>query len=192
VLVHVAFDGDDQEAADRALDPIRRLGTPVDDNVALMPYGQTLVEGMVPPPGIRLLARSGFVDGESVPEVLRILAERGAAAGSPVIAVRSVGGAVARVGAEATAYAHRRAELMFVTTTIGPEPAVEAARPALAALWAELAPHVSGAYANFMTSASEEDVEAIYPTDTHWRLAEVKRRYDDGNLFAGNHNVRPR
>ncbi|MGW4475058.1 BBE domain-containing protein [Nonomuraea sp. NPDC004354] len=32
----------------------------------------------------------------------------------------------------------------------------------------------------------------MYPPQTYERLAAVKRQYDPGNLFAGNHNVRPR
>ena len=186
------FDGDDPELAATALDPIRRLGTVIDDDVALKPYADTLVDGVTPPPGIQFVTRSAFVDKESVPEVLRILAEVGASERSPFIAVRSVGGAVSRVPDDATAYAHRQAELMFVTTTAGPPPVVEAARPALDAIWARLAPHVNGAYANFLASATDEDVAAIYPAETYQRLAAVKRRYDPGNLFAGNHNVRPR
>ena len=98
-----------------------------------------------------------------MPEVLRILAEVGASQGSPFIAVRSVGGAVSRVPDDATAYAHRRAELMVVTIAAGPPPVVEAARPALDAIWERLAPHINGAYANFLASATEEDVAAIYP-----------------------------
>ncbi|MFB9624115.1 FAD-binding oxidoreductase [Nonomuraea helvata] len=192
IEIQVAFDGDDPELAAAAIDPIRRLGTVIGDDVALKPYADTLVDGMVPPPGIRLVTRSAFVDQESVPAVLRILAEVGASQGSPFIAVRSVGGAVSRVPDDATAYAHRRAELMVVTTTLGPQPVVEAAAPALAAIWERLAPHVNGAYANFLASATEEDVAAIYPAQTYERLAAVKRQYDPGNLFAGNHNVRPR
>ncbi|MBB5781896.1 FAD-binding oxidoreductase [Nonomuraea jabiensis] len=191
VEIFVAFDGDDPELAAQALDPIRRLGTVIDDDVALKPYADVLVDGAIPPPGIRLVTRSGFADKESAPEVLRILAEVGASEGTPVIAVRSVGGAVSRVPADATAYAHRRAELMFVTTVLGPEPVVEATRPALDAIWARLAPHVSGTYANFLASATEEDVAAVYPAGTYERLAAVKRQYDPGNLFAHNHNIRP-
>ncbi|WP_336207169.1 FAD-binding oxidoreductase [Nonomuraea sp. LPB2021202275-12-8] len=191
VEIRVAFDGDEPELAAKAIDPIRRLGTVIDDDVALKPYADTLVDGATPPQGIHLVTRSAFVDKESVPEVLRILAEVGAAKGSPLIAVRSVGGAVSRVPDDATAYAHRQAELMFVTTIVGPQPVVEAARPALESIWTRLAPHVSGAYANFLASAAEEDVAAIYPTQTYERLAAVKRQYDPGNLFARNHNVRP-
>jgi hypothetical protein len=161
------------------------------DDIGLKPYADTLVDGATPPPGIQFVPRSAFVDKDSVPEVLRILAEVGASERSPFIAVRSVGGAVSRVAEDATAYAHRQAELMFVITTVGPKPVVEAARPALDAIWGRLAPHVDGAYSNFLASATEEDVAAIYPTGTYKRLAAVKRRYDPGNLFTRNHNIRP-
>ena len=192
VEIYVAYDGDDPRLAAQALDPIRRLGPVTGDDVALRSYPDTLEEGGVPPPGIAFLPRSGFVDTPSVPEVMQILAEVRASQSSPIIAVRSVGGAVSRVPADATAYAHRPAELMIVTTIAGPQPVVEAARPGLDAVWDRLAPHVSGAYANFLAPATEQDVGAIYPSGTYQRLATVKRRYDPGNLFAGNHNVRPR
>ena len=191
VEIQVAFDGDDPLLAARAIDPIRRLGTVTGDDVALQPYADTLVDGTAPPPGIQFEIRSAFVDQESVPEVLQILAEVRESERSPFIAVRSVGGAVSRVPDDATAYAHRQAELMFVTTAAGPKPVVEAARPAQDAIWRRLAPHVNGAYANFLASATDEDVAAIYPTQTYKRLAAVKRQYDPGNLFACNHNVRP-
>jgi FAD/FMN-containing dehydrogenase len=191
VQIHVAFDGDDPELAARAIDPIRKLGTVTGDDIALTPYTDTLADGGTPPPGIQFVIRSAFADKESVSEVLQILTEVGASQRSPFIAVRSVGGAVSRVPDDATAYAHRQAELMFVTTAAGPKPVVEAARPALDAMWGRLAPHVNGAYANFLASAAEEDVAAIYPTETYERLAAVKRQYDPGNLFARNHNVRP-
>ena len=192
VEIYVAVDGDDPRLAAQAIDPIRRLGTVTGDDIALKPYADTLADGATPPPGLQFAVRSAFVDKESVSAVLQILTEVGAAEGSPFIAVRSVGGAVSRVPDGATAYAHRQAELMFVTTAAGPEPVIEAARPALEAIWARLAPHVNGAYANFLGSATEEDVAAIYPAQTYRRLAAVKRQYDPGNLFARNHNVRPR
>ena len=192
VQVAVTYDGDDAELAARAIDPIRRLGTVLQDDVTLKPYGDILEEGMVPPPGIEFLTRSGFADEDSVPKVIQTLAEVAASEGSPIIGLRSVGGAVSRVPEDATAYAHRAAQLMFVTTAVGPRPAIDAARPRVDELWESLAPHVSGAYANFLTDATDEDVAAVYPTETYQRLAAVKDRYDPHNLFSGNHNVRPR
>ncbi len=163
----------------------------LDDNVVLTPYADTLVDGLIPPPGIQFVTRSALVDAGEAAEVLRILTEVGAAEGSPAIAVRSLGGAVARVPADATAYAHRAAALMIATTAGGPKPMLDAARPALEAIWGRLAPHVSGLYANFVSSATDADVAGIYPPHTYQRLAEVKRQYDPGNLFDRNHNVRP-
>jgi FAD/FMN-containing dehydrogenase len=191
VEIHVAFDGDDPDLAAEALDPIRRLGTVVEDDVVLTPYADVLEDAPTPPPGLQFVTRSAFVDKESVGGFLGVLTDVAASQGSPFLALRSVGGAVSRVPDDATAYAHRQAELVFLTFTGGPQPVVEAARPALAAVWERFAPHVHGAYANFLSSATDDEVAAIYPADTRQRLAEVKRHYDPQNLFAGNHNVRP-
>jgi FAD/FMN-containing dehydrogenase len=189
--IQVAYDGDDAELAAQAIDPIRALGTVIADDVALTPYAEVLVDGLVPPPGIQLVSRSAFVDKDSVPDVLRILAAAGTSQGAPIIAVRSVGGAVAQVADDATAYAHRQAELMFVTTTIGPPPVIEATRPARQQLWDQLAPLTTGAYANFLSDAADADVAAVYPAATYARLAAVKREYDPANLFTASHNVKP-
>jgi FAD/FMN-containing dehydrogenase len=78
--------------------------------------------------------------------------------------------------------------LMFVTTNIGPAPAIAAARPALDALWERLAPHSTGAYANFLSTT---EVDAVYPAQTYEKLAALKRQHDPGNLFRGNHNIDP-
>ncbi|SDS67873.1 FAD-binding oxidoreductase [Microlunatus soli] len=191
IQVHVVVDTDNTDTAAAVLEPIRRLGTVISDDVAVIPYADTLVDGMTPPPGIALITRSSFVYKGSVPQAISTLAEIGTAEGSPIIAIRAVGGAVAEVADDATAYAHRGAELMVATTMLGPDAVVAAAGPALDAVWRRLAPHVRGAYASFLSTATEQDVDAIYPSATRRRLAMIKRRYDPGNVFAGNHNVRP-
>ena len=61
VEIYVAFDGDDPELAAQAIDPIRRLGTVIDDDIALQPYADTLADGS-PPPGPQFAVRSAFVD----------------------------------------------------------------------------------------------------------------------------------
>jgi FAD/FMN-containing dehydrogenase len=189
--IHVMFDGDDPRRAADAIDPIRRLGTVTSDTVEGKAYLDVLVEGATPPPGIQFVSHSGFADRHQMSDVLGILAETAGSTGSPFMSVRSVGGAVARVASDATAYAHRSAELMFATTIAGPAPVVDAARPALAAVWDTLTPHVSGAYANFLSAHTDADVAAVYPEPTYARLAAVKRRYDPELLFGGNLSVRP-
>ncbi|TXL61415.1 FAD-binding oxidoreductase [Aeromicrobium terrae] len=191
VEVHVVVDTDHNALAAEILEPIHRLGTVLEDHVGLTPYADVLVDGPVPPPGLQFVSRNAFVGHESTPDALRILAESTRQPGSPVVAVRTLGGAVARVEADATAYAHRQAELMVASMTVGPPPVVAAALPGLDAFWARLAPHTDGAYANFLSGTREEDVAAVYPEETRRWLAAVKRRYDPDNLFAANHNVRP-
>jgi FAD/FMN-containing dehydrogenase len=191
VEVGVVFDGDVSERAAEAIDPIRRLGTVIDDDIEPRAYDETLADGATPPPGIRFLSRSGFVDRSSVPEALQLLAETAVSPGSPAIGVRSVTGAASRVPVDATAYAHRRAELMIVTLAAGPAPAIDAAERTLDSIWRALTPHVTGAYGSFLSSASAADVAAIYPPETFRRLAVIKREYDPGNVFASNHNVPP-
>ncbi len=192
VEIHVAFDGDDPELADQAIDPIRQLGMVVEDDITLTPYSDILMDGPPPPPSIQLVMRNAFVGRESVSGVIDMLAETAKSEGAPFISVRSVGGAVSLVPDNATAYAYRQAELLVTTTVAGPARAVDDARPALDALWEKLAPQVTGAYANFLTSATEENVAEIYPADFYHRLESVKRQYDPTNLFAHNHNIRPK
>lgn len=192
VEILLTYDGDDPALAAAAIDPIRRLGTVLEDDVRLTPYADVLEEGLVPPPGLGFLTRSGFVDQESVAEVLETLVAVGAAERSPIIGLRSLGGAVARVPEDATAYAHRSAALMVLTTFAGPSPVIEAARPAMTAIWDRLEPGVHGAYANFLSSTTADDVAAVYPPETYRRLEAVKREYDPDNLFSGNLNIRPR
>ena len=72
--------------------------------------------------------------------------------------------------------------------------APETAGRALAG-WPAVAAHASGAYTGFLGPAAEAGadagVAAAYPPATYQRLARVKQRYDPGNVFRRNHNIRP-
>jgi FAD/FMN-containing dehydrogenase len=107
------------------------------------------------------------------------------------LTLRSLGGAVARVPADATAFAHRDAEAMLVAGMFLPADATPAQAGEAVARWAPLAARGSGAYVNFLGSASDADVAAVYPPATYQRLAAVKRAYDPQNVFRRNHNIRP-
>jgi FAD/FMN-containing dehydrogenase len=48
-----------------------------------------------------------------------------------------------------------------------------------------------GAYLNFLDAADEDRLHETYPDGTYQRLVEVKRRYDPGNRFRRNLNIRP-
>jgi hypothetical protein len=109
-----------------------------------------------------------------------------------VAQLRVLGGAVARVPADATAYAHRAKRIMVNAANFygGPEDRV------VRAAWAEgvvaaLRQGDDTAYVNFLMDEGPERVRAAYPGATWDRLAEVKATYDPENSFSRNQNVPP-
>jgi hypothetical protein len=109
-----------------------------------------------------------------------------------VAQLRVLGGAMARVPADATAFAHRSSRIM-VNVAAFYEGAED--RPRRAAWVAELAGALrqgdGGAYVNFLADEGPDRVRAAYPGATWNRLAAVKARYDPTNLFRRNQNVPP-
>ncbi|HEV2130149.1 MAG TPA: BBE domain-containing protein, partial [Longimicrobiaceae bacterium] len=116
---------------------------------------------------------------------------------SPLTAVllEHMSGAVRRVGADETAFAHRDAEynLAIISRWVDP---VEAERQIAwtRALHEAIRPFTSGGvYVNYLGVGENEDrVRAAYGERKYERLVEVKNRYDPTNLFRYNQNIRPR
>ena len=109
-----------------------------------------------------------------------------------MVQLRVFGGAMSRVPAGETAFAHRSSTVMVTIISIFAEP--EMKEPAVAwnrALFAALEPKATGVYANFLEDEGEDRIRAAYPPATYERLAAIKRRYDPSNVFHRNQNVRP-
>jgi FAD/FMN-containing dehydrogenase len=99
---------------------------------------------------------------------------------------------MARVPAEATAYAHRASRIMVNLAAFYESPAEQVEREAwVSDFAASLQQGDPGVYVNFLGEASEAQVRRAYPGSTWDRLAAVKRRYDPTNLFRVNHNIPP-
>lgn len=94
-----------------------------------------------------------------------------------------MGGAIADMAADATAFAHRTPD--FQLTVMGWD------NQRLNAAWAPLRGHFDGLYLSFETNRGPELVRDAFPPPTPERLRELKRRYDPGNLFRDNFNVEP-
>jgi FAD/FMN-containing dehydrogenase len=187
VMLRCCYASADDAAATAALAPFRRLAPVAADEVRVVPYAGVLEEARMPP-GMRAEMRNGFfrsLDDDRAGAIAGLFRD-GAA-----VELRSLGGAFGRVPADATAFAHRDATVLLVAATMLPAgPAAETAGRAFAA-WPAVAAQASGAYTGFLGPASDADVAMAYPAATYQRLAGVKRRYDPGNVFRRNHNIRP-
>jgi FAD/FMN-containing dehydrogenase len=106
--------------------------------------------------------------------------------------LRVLGGALAHVPADATAYALRSSRIMVNLFSIYGTPAEAPAHQAwIAKMAAELDQGDKGAYVNFLNDEGEARVRAAYPGKTWDRLRQIKRRYDPTNLFRLNQNIPP-
>ena len=108
------------------------------------------------------------------------------------VQLRVLGGAMARIPAMATAYAHRTSPIMTNVASFYTGPEDFAQREA----WVNETSRMldqgeKGAYVNFLGDEGEERVRAAYPEETWKRLQQIKRQYDPTNLFRLNQNIRP-
>jgi FAD/FMN-containing dehydrogenase len=191
VLALLVHDGPLDDGV-RAVAPLRALAQPIADFVSAIPFADMFkAEGQEAPP--RSVARTFFSDAldEAVAgELLDRL--RASTAKLPAAQIRVLGGAVARVPAAATAFAHRQRRLMVNVAAVYASPEEDAVHRAWAEdAAAELRQGDDGAYVNFLGDEGAERVHAAYPGGTWDRLVDVKRRYDPDNLFRLNQNVPP-
>jgi hypothetical protein len=155
----------------------------LDQSVQLLPYAGVMNvpdaahDGQGDP-----VARSGLIE-HLTPE-FAAAAERLIRSGVVYFfQIRSVGGAVADVPSEATAYAHRSANFSVV--------AFGSSKQRLDAAWEDLASHSSGLYLSFETDQRPERIGEAWPPATLARLLSLKRRYDPDNVFRDNFNIDP-
>lgn len=179
------------DAGDAAVAPFRSLAEPLVDMVSAIPYPQ-----MFPPadPDYRptAVSRTLLLDDVDAALAERVMERLEGTDGMRVVQLRVLGGAIARVPADATAYAHRSSRIMGNVAAFFGGPDDRATR----AVWVEetaalLDQGDSGVYVNFLSDEGAERVRAAYPGATWDRLAQVKAEYDPDNLFRRNQNVPP-
>ena len=192
IFAMMAFAGDD-ESARRALAPFRSLATPIADMVKPGPYA-----AMYPPedPNFRPMAagRTLFVDSIDARTAETIFDHLSTSDGTMRVAqIRVLGGALARVPADATAYAHRsKPILMNVAAFFQDETDREARRSWVTDFARTLRPNDDAAYVGFLGDDGEARIRAAYPGATWDRLTRIKSIYDPTNLFRLNQNIPPR
>jgi FAD/FMN-containing dehydrogenase len=134
-----------------------------------------------------------FVDRIDGPSA-QVILDRLEASDAPVrvAQLRALGGALARVPIDATAFAHRASGIMVNLAAFYETPEERAARDAwVAEFETALRQGDDGVYVNFLGDEGQAQIRRAYPGATWDRLAAVKRRYDPANFFHVNQNIPP-
>jgi FAD/FMN-containing dehydrogenase len=188
MLVHAG----DLQAGQRAVAPLRALAAPLADLIRPMPYPQIYPpeEGEFHPTAVGHTMFVDTIDQRAAETIIDHL--RASDAAVRVAQLRVLGGAMARVPADATAFAHRRSKIMVNLAAFynGPDDQVVRQR------WVEefaaaLRQADQGAYVGFLGDEGQTRVHQAYPGATWKRLVAVKARYDPTNLFRLNQNIPP-
>jgi FAD/FMN-containing dehydrogenase len=180
--------------AEAATKPMRSVGKPLLDHQGEMPLPvvNSLFDALYPP-GLQWYWRADFVK-ELGAEAIEQHARHGAAMPTmhSTMHLYAIDGAAHRVGKNETAFSYRDANWAEVIVGVDPDPANG---PAITK-WCkdyfdDLHPYsAGGAYVNFMMDEGQERVQASF-RENYARLAEIKAKYDQTNMFRVNQNIRP-
>lgn len=186
--------GDDPVAAEKDLEPLRDFGPPDADLIQHMPYPviNTLSDAGYPK-GAFNYWKSAFLN-ELSGAALEIMVHAIQQCPSPMSGLGIVPylGAVTRVDAAATAFAHRAPGYSLLIVSQWQDPADTESNIAWAKETFEaLHPHLADRqYLNNLPADDGRIARGLWGTN-HGRLAEIKRRYDPDNMFRLNHNIAP-
>lgn len=170
---------------------LRKLGPPIADMVRPMPYQE------IYPPEMEdyhpvAASRTMFADTFDRNVALSILEHlEGSTALMAATQLRALGGAMARVPVDATAFAHRSRPIMANVAAIYDDPNQREQHEAWVADLSSVVAGDSGAYVGFLGHDGPARIREAYPDHTWERLLDVKRRYDPSNLFRVNLNISP-
>ncbi|MBW3557136.1 MAG: FAD-binding oxidoreductase [Actinobacteria bacterium] len=182
-------------AAERVLAPLRSFASPLFDDIGEMPYPrlqQMLDDGS--PAGLQNHARAEYLRAltDDAIDALVEGAHRMPASLSQLF-VAALGGAIASVAEDETAFAHRDAPFIVNILAIWRTPESRSEHVSWArSLWEDLRPaSAGGAYVNFLGQESEARVRSAYGEAKFARLRGIKTTYDPANLFRLNQNIPP-
>jgi hypothetical protein len=191
IMAMLVYAGD-PEAGQGVIAPFRSLATPIVDMIKPMRYPE-----IYPPEDTSYhpiaAGRTMFVDSidRSVAELI-LDRLQSSSASMAVAQLRVLGGAMTRVSADDTAFAHRGSRIMVNVAALYERPDEKAIHEAwVTDFAAELKQSDSGAYVNFLGDEGVDRIHAAYPCSTWDRLVSIKTFYDPANLFHLNQNIPP-
>jgi len=192
IMAMMVYAGD-VEMGEQVISKFRSIATPYADMIRPMTYSE-----MFPPEegGYHPLAvgRTMFIDHVTRSEAEMILNRlQSSNASMAVTQLRVLGGAMSRVPADATAFAHRNSRIMVNLAALYENPDEKEIHEAwVTEFAAALRQSDNGAYVNFLADVDEAQVRAAYPNGAWERLAAIKARYDPDNFFHLNQNIPPK
>ncbi|MFT3890970.1 MAG: FAD-binding oxidoreductase [Anaerolineales bacterium] len=182
----------DIQSGERALAPFRAIATPLADMLKPMRYQEIYQPN---PEDYHPIAasRTMFVDRVDHAMAETILNHlRSSDAMMKAAQLRVLGGAMARVPADATAFAHRNSKIMVNLAALYAKPEEKQKHETWVAKFEDaIRQSDHGVYVNFLGDEGEEKIRAAYPGVTWDKLVAVKKRYDPDNLFRLNQNIPP-
>ena len=191
IMALVAWCGDIDEGQ-KVMDRFRGLAQPIADMVQEMPYPEIYgpEDEEYRPLAVAQTMWADSFDRATAETVLRFLEDSDAP--MRVAQLRVLGGAMARVPNDATAFAHRDRKMMINVASFYEGPGDRPRREAWVSDFAEaLSDGDPSGYVGFLADEGPDRVRAAYPGDTWDRLRRVKAQYDPDNLFRLNQNIPP-
>ncbi len=180
--------------AEKVFKPIRKFKTPALDFVGPIPHPalQSMFDALYPT-GLQWYWKADFlrtISDESIAVHLKYGPELPTMFST--MHLYPIDGAAARVKNAATPWAYRDAKWAAVIVGVDPDPANKEKISKWAKdYWNALHPFsAGGAYINFMMEEGEDRIRATYGKN-YDRLAKIKKRYDPGNFFRVNQNIKP-
>jgi FAD/FMN-containing dehydrogenase len=196
-IIGGVYAGDAEEGM-REMQPLRELGTVLFDMSGPTPFTavQSGFDPLFPRNALRAYWKSLYLN-ELQDETIDVIASRAQDRPAPLTLVNTfhMGGAIADLGAEDTAFGDRSAQYMISIDGMWTDPGDDAANIEwVRSAFAQLEPFGNGGvYLNFTGRADEapgEDVDSAFGRNVI-RLAEIKRAIDPANFFRLNDNVEP-
>jgi FAD/FMN-containing dehydrogenase len=187
--VQVVYAGDHEEA-EKVFAPLRAFGKPLSDEIGLMLYQtmQTSADGVMHH-GMLNYLKSGYLS-EITPAAIDDIVGNYEGEHLPEFWTQHLGGQVASVAPDATAFAHRNVHSNFgINSAWTDESESEQKIAALRKFYAAIEPHMAGFYTNLHDDTEKKtwgNYGSNYP-----RLVKIKTQYDPNNLFRLNANIRP-
>jgi hypothetical protein len=188
-MIFCCYAGSNETEAMKSINPLLNFGKVVMQNIKEKTYPEVLEEPRLPP-GVKIIIKNGFVDNFS-DELINLISESSGKPDSPVFQIRSLGGAMKKVDRESTAFFYRNSEAMIVVVNFLPLDVSDSTISNAMIPWKKIQVHTTGAYANFLSTVSDEEIRTIFPERVYKRLAEIKSKYDPANVFNRNYNIKP-